>query len=226
MNSDFLHTEIERTEACKTEECPANFELLSIQAARQGDLEAFNNLVHLYQDSVYRLALSLLQERQAAEDIAQEAFVTAFRKLDTFRDGSFKIWILRITRNLGYDELRRRKRRQTIPLEITTREGDTIESPSWLTDNTESPEAAAERTELGTALQLGIAELPDKLKEAVILVDVQGLKYAEAAQVSNVSIGTIKSRLARARSSLRAYLCAPGQPVSGHYCQFAFSLAQ
>jgi len=143
--------------------------------------------------------------------------------LGTFRDGSFKIWILRITRNLGYDELRRRKRRLTIPLEISNREGEIIESPSWLTDDTESPEATAERTELGAALQQGITQLPDRLKEAVILVDVQGLKYAEAAQGSNVSIGTIKSRLARARSSLRAYLCAPGQPGSRHYCQFAYS---
>jgi len=226
MNSDFLRTEIERTEACKTEDCLADAELRLIQAARQGDLEAFNNLVLLYQDSVYRLAYSLMQERQAAEDIAQEAFVTAFRKLDTFRDGSFKIWILRITRNLSYDELRRRKRRLTIPLELNTREGDTVESPSWLTDNAETPEVAAERTELGTTLQLGIAQLPERLKEAVILVDVQELKYAEAAQVSNVSIGTLKSRLSRARSSLRTYLCAPGQPVSGYYCQFAYSPAQ
>ncbi len=225
MDTIFLHNQTVIPNSCMTMDCLDTFETASIQAARDGDLEAFNDLVRLYQDSVYRQAFYLMQEQQAAEDIAQEAFMIAFRKLDTFRGGSFKAWILRIAKNLSYDELRRRKRRKIIPLEITNRQDEIIESPFWLTSKAETPEAAAERTELYGALQQGISQLPDKLREAVILVDVQGLKYAEAAQVSNVSIGTIKSRLARARTSLRAYLCMPEQPVNMSYCQFAFSIA-
>lgn len=226
MNTKLLHHETEIPNSCKTEECLATAEAASIQAAQRGDLEAFNNLVHSYQDSVYRQAFYLMQERQSAEDIAQEAFMIAFHKLNTFRGGSFRIWILRITKNLCYDELRRRKRRPTIPLQITNRQDEIIESPTWLTDDSESPEAAVERIELRGALQQAISQLPDKLREVIILVDVQGLKYTEAAQVSSVSIGTIKSRLARARASLRADLCAPPQPVSRSYCQIAFSAAQ
>ena len=225
MDTIFLDNETVIPNSCTTMDCLAASEIASIQAARDGDLEAFNDLVRLYQDSVYRQAFYLMQEQEAAEDIAQETFMIAFRKLDTLRGGSFKTWILRIARNLSYDELRRRKRRKIIPLEITNRQDEIIESPFWLTSKAETPEAAAERTELYGALQEGISQLPDKLREAVILVDVQGLKYAEAAQVSNVSIGTIKSRLARARASLRAYLCTPEQPVSSSYCQLAFSRA-
>jgi RNA polymerase sigma factor (sigma-70 family) len=224
MNTTLLHYETEIVESRKAEESRVDAEAAAIRAARQGDLEAFNDLVSSYQDSVYRQAFYLMKERQAAEDIAQEAFMTAFRKLDTFRGGSFRAWLLRITKNLCYDELRRRKRRTIIPLEIKNRQDEIIESPSWLTSKAETPEAAAERTELRSVLQQAISKLPDKLREAVILVDLQGLKYVEAAQVSNVSIGTIKSRLARGRASLRTDLCAPSQPVSKSYCQFAFQV--
>ncbi len=221
MNAYLLNNETRIQTNCSTAECQSSGEAGAIQAAQAGDLEAFNYLVRSYQDRVYRQAYYLLQEQQEAEDITQDVFIIAFQKLNTFRGGSFRAWILRIASNLCLDEIRRRNRRAMMPLEIYNDKGDTIETPSWLTDKSESPETAAERTELRTTLQMGISQLPDRLKEALILVDVQGLKYAEAAQVSNVSIGTIKSRLARARSSLRAYLCSPTQPVSRSYCQLA-----
>lgn len=174
-----------------------------IQLARKGDLDAFNRLVMAYQDMVFNQAYRMISEFDVAEDAAQEAFIIAYRKLNTYRGGSFKAWLLRIVTNLCYDELRRRKRRPTTPLEPVDQDDEEIESPRWLSDPGESPEAAAERAELGRALQGCLNDLPEDFKAIVTLVDIQGMDYAEAAEVIGTPLGTVKSRLARARMRLR-----------------------
>ena len=98
-----------------------------IQAARQGDLDAFNRLVLAYQDRLYTQAYRLLGEAEAAEDATQEAFISAYRNIHTYRGGSFRGWLLRIVTNACYDELRRRKRRPTQPLEPLDEEDEEIE---------------------------------------------------------------------------------------------------
>jgi len=174
-----------------------------IQDALQGDLDAFNRLVLAYQDMVYYQAYRMMGEPQGAEDATQEAFISAFRKLKSYRGGSFKAWLLRIVTNACYDELRRQKRRPTTPLEPLDADDEEIESPNWLADDSESPEAAAARAELNEAIQNCLADLPEDFRAAVVLVDLQGLDYSEAAQAIGKPLGTIKSRLARARSRLR-----------------------
>ncbi len=176
-----------------------------IQAARQGNLEAFNNLVLAYQDMVYNQAYRVIGERDAAEDASQEAFISAFRKLHTYRGGSFRGWLLRIVTNACYDELRRRKRRPVVPLEVTTPDGEEIESPRWAVDPTELPEKSAQRVELNQAIQQCLNELSADFRMVVVLVDIQGLDYAEVAQAIEKPLGTVKSRLARARQ--RMQLC-------------------
>ncbi|MBE9524041.1 MAG: sigma-70 family RNA polymerase sigma factor, partial [Chloroflexi bacterium] len=111
-----------------------------IQDARQGDLTAFNRLVLAYQDMVYNQAYRVIGEPGAAEDATQEAFISAYRKLHTYRGGSFRGWLLRIVTNACYDEMRRRKRRPVAPLEPQNKEGEEIESPRWMIDPGESPE--------------------------------------------------------------------------------------
>lgn len=174
-----------------------------IQDARQGDLDAFNRLVLAYQDRVYNQAYRVLGESQAADDATQEAFISAYKNLRSFRGGSFRAWLLRIVTNACYDELRRRKRRPTTSLEPLDEAGDEIESPHWIADPGELPEDNVQRAELGSAIQHCLDELPTDFRVVVVLVDVQGMDYLEAASVIGKPLGTVKSRLARARNRMK-----------------------
>ncbi len=178
-------------------------EAVLIQAAKQGDLDAFNRLVLAYQDMVFAQAYRMINEPEVAEDATQDAFISAYRNLRSYRGGSFKAWLLRIVTNACYDELRRRKRRPTTPLEPLDQDEEEIESPRWLADPGESPEEAAERAELAEALQNCLQGLSPEFRAVVILVDMQGMDYQEASEAAGTALGTIKSRLARGRLKLR-----------------------
>jgi RNA polymerase sigma-70 factor (ECF subfamily) len=181
-------------------------ELRLIMLAKEGDLNSFNQLVLIYQDQVYNQAYRVMGEHNSAEDATQEAFISAFRKMHTFRGGSFRAWIFRIVTNACYDELRKRKRRPTTPLEPLNDNMEEIESPKWMMDTKELPEDSAQRAELAKAIQSCIDQLSDDFRMVVILVDIQGFNYQEASDVLNKPLGTIKSRLARARNNLRTCL--------------------
>ncbi len=178
-------------------------EVALIRAAKIGDLEAFNRLVLAYQDMLYNQAYRVIGEPGAAEDATQEAFISAFRKLHTYRGGSFKSWLLRIVTNACYDELRRRKRKPVAPLEPHNEDGEEIESPVWIIDPGESPEERLQRRELAGAIQRCLDNLSPDFRMVVVLVDVQGLDYAEVAKVLETPLGTVKSRLARARRKMQ-----------------------
>lgn len=170
-----------------------------IRAAKKGDLNAFNRLVLNYQELIYNQAYRIMGEQPSAEDATQEAMIKAYKNIRSFRGGSFRAWLLTIVTNGCYDEIRRRKRRPTVPLEPLNQDDEEIESPVWLTDPSEGPEDAAERSDLRNALHHCLGSLPDDFRLVVILVDIQGLDYAETAQVIGKPVGTVKSRLARAR---------------------------
>jgi len=186
-----------------------------IEAACKGELDPFNILVLRYQNLMYTQAFRLMGESDTAEDVTQEAFIIAYRKLYTFRGGSFKAWLLRIVTNLCYDELRRYKRRPITALEPLDQNQEEIESPSWLTDPGESPEEAVERQELANAIQDCLNQLNPEYKAVVVLVDFQGMDYSEAAQVVGTPLGTIKSRLARARTKMKSCLMGFGELLPG-----------
>jgi RNA polymerase sigma factor (sigma-70 family) len=179
-----------------------------IRDAQHGDLDAFNRLVLAYQDALYNTALRILGDEDLAADATQEAFISAFRALNSFRGGSFKAWLLRTVTNACYDELRRKKRRPTTPLEPETDDGEDVESPRWLADPSASPEEQLEREELEHAIQHCLDNLPADFRTVVVLADIQGLDYTEVASAARVPLGTIKSRLARARLRLRECLQA------------------
>ena len=182
-----------------------------------GDLDAFNRLVFAYQDMLYGQAYRMMGEKYAAEDATQEAFVSAFKKINSYRGGSFKAWLLQIVTNACYDELRRRKRRPTTQLEPVNDENEPIESPSWLTDPGESPEQAAQRSEIRSALEHCLQHLPIDSRAVVLLVDIQGLDYTEAANVIGRPLGTVKSRLARARVRMRDCMNSFGELLPTPY---------
>ncbi len=183
-----------------------------IRDAVRGDLDAFNRLVLAYQDMAFNLAYRMLSDDAAAEDATQTAFISAYRNLSSYRGGSFKAWVMRMVTNTCYDELRRRHRRPTVPLEPASREDEEeIESPSWLADGNPTPEEQVEIQELEAAIQHCIQELPEEFRAIVVLVDVQGFDYTEASRAVGKPLGTIKSRLARARMRLRDCLSGFGE---------------
>jgi len=186
-----------------------------IDAARQGDVSSFNRLVLSYQSMVYNLAYRILGDRHAAADATQDAFISAFRSIGKFRGGSFKAWLLRIVTNACYDQLRRKQRRPTASLDaLLVVEPVPIRS---LTDPGESPEEHALRQELSRAIQVGIGTLPPEQRVTLVLSDVQGLSYQEIAEVTGASLGTVKSRLSRARGKMRDFLLEQRELLPSRY---------
>ncbi len=181
-------------------------EAVLIRLAQHGDLGAFNTLVLAYQDHLFNMALRILGDDDLAADATQDAFLSAFRNITSYRGGSFKAWLLRTVTNVCYDELRRQKRRPTTRLEPEAGDGDEMESPRWLADPGLTPAQQAEADELEHAIQHCLDHLPAEFRTVVVLADVQGLDYSEVATAARVPLGTIKSRLARARLRLRECL--------------------
>jgi RNA polymerase sigma-70 factor (ECF subfamily) len=181
-------------------------EIALVQSAQHGDLDSFNTLILHYQDRVFNTALRILGDEDIAQDAAQEAFISAFRSISSFRGGSFKAWLLRTVTNACYDELRRQKRRPTTPLEPDTKDGDEMDSPRWLADPNMTPAEQSEADELEHAIQHCLDTLPTDFRTVVVLADIQGMDYSEVAIAAHVPLGTIKSRLARARLRLRECL--------------------
>lgn len=178
----------------------------TIQSAQNGDLNAFNELVLKYQNHLFNIALRMLGSEACAEDAVQTAFILAFRGLSRYRGGSFDFWLLRILKNVCYDELRRQKRQPICALEPWLHDDDENETPAWLTDHAQNPAMQAEMTELERAIQNELCRMPPEYRLIIALVDIDGLDYAEAARILGLPLGTVKSRLARARLKLRAAL--------------------
>lgn len=183
-----------------------------IRGAREGDLDSFNRLVLEYQSIVFNVAYRIMGDGDSAGDAAQEAFISAYRNIGGYRGGSFKGWLLRIVTNACYDELRRRKRRPAASLEALTvvETGPDAEGEAQLASEAESPEHHAERAELGGAIQRCLDDLPNDQRLAVVLCDIQEMDYSEIAAVMGTALGTVKSRIARARLKLRE--CLHGHP--------------
>jgi RNA polymerase sigma factor (sigma-70 family) len=192
-----------------------NDEQRLIHTAQRGDVNAFNRLVLTYQDSVYSLAYRIMGERHGAADAAQETFITAYRRIDSYRGGNFKSWLLRIATNTCYDELRRRKRRPATSIEDLP-DADSADGPA-LPDPTATPEQTVQQHELNAAIQECINELGADQRMVLVLSDVQGLSYQEIADSMGTQLGTIKSRLSRARLGMRRCLQAFQELLPAEY---------
>lgn len=179
-------------------------ELITLAVA--GDLDAFNELVLQHQEVAYNVAYRILADENAAADATQNAVISMYRKLDTYRGGSFKSWFLRIVTNACYDELRRQRRRPTIPIEPETNSGELVESPEWLEDKSAGPEEVLGTSEIEKAIQHCLTGLDKKFRVVITLVDISGVDYETVAQIIGSPIGTVKSRLARARLKMQQCL--------------------
>lgn len=172
-----------------------------IRQAQRGDINAFNTLVLAYQDRLYNAAYRIMGDPASASDITQEAFITAYRRLETYRGGSFRAWLLRIVTNTSYDELRRRQRRPATSLDDLSGVDSDDEPP--IPDNNPSPEQSVQQSELHHAIQDCINALGSDQRAVLVLSDVEELSYQEIAEIVGANLGTVKSRLSRARVAVR-----------------------
>jgi len=172
-----------------------------VSLSKDGSLDAFNSLVERHQTAVYNLCLRLLGQPQAAEDAAQEAFLSAFRALPRFAGGNFRSWLLRIAANESKDELRRRRRKDASA--SLSQIYDNSELPLEPADDVAGTELLYERKEAEAAIQTALLELPFDQRLAVTLCDLQGLPYEAVATATGASLGTVKSRIHRGRIRLR-----------------------
>jgi RNA polymerase sigma-70 factor, ECF subfamily len=200
-----------------------------VQAAQSGDLSAFNRLVLSYQELAYNVAYRLLDDPEGAADAAQDGFLKAYRCLKQYRGGSFRAWLLRIVTNTCYDALRARRRRPTSRLEVEDHDPD---YDGRLRDRGESPDEFVMRQELAQAIQAAIADLPQEQRAVLVLCDVEGLDYQEIAGITGAALGTVKSRLWRARARVREILLSQKDlfwgelPSQGRsHCQSRLGLA-
>jgi RNA polymerase sigma-70 factor (ECF subfamily) len=177
-----------------------------IEQAQHGDVESFNRLVLHYQSAVYNLAFRLTGDGGTAADVSQETFISAYHALGRFRGGNFKAWLMRIATNASYDELRRRKRQPQSSLDEIAEENES--SSLLISANLPGPEDQLQKSELARAIQRCLDALPADQRTAAVLSDVEGYAYDEIATIMRTSLGTVKSRISRARSKLRDCLQA------------------
>jgi RNA polymerase sigma-70 factor, ECF subfamily len=173
-------------------------DLILLEQAREGSLDAFNSLVECYQDHLFALVARMVPDRDQASDAVQEAFFSAYRNMRAFRGGSVRSWLSRIAINAAMDQQRLKKRRPAQPY-------PELEDESW--QPPAGPEADPERTamqgERTRVLSAALAAITPDQRQAIVLFDVEGFDYAEIAELTGVSLGTVKSRIHRGRLALR-----------------------
>jgi RNA polymerase sigma-70 factor, ECF subfamily len=197
---------LERKSVMELNNQTAEMEELWIVQASNGDLDAFNQLVLKHQGVAYHHALAMLNDEWLAEEVTQDSFLKAFQNVRGFRGGSFRAWLMRIVTNTAYDWLRQSARRPSQPLFPKDEHGEEVETPYWIADPNTLVEDAVERNEDHEFLYRNLDELQDIYRDIITLIDIQGFDYLEAAQALNVPVGTVKSRLARARLQMKEKL--------------------
>ncbi len=184
-------------------------ELTIIRRVQHGDVDAFELLVAAYEKNVYNVALQMTGNREDAQDMAQEAFFKAYNSLPSFRgESKFSSWLYRIVSNVCLDYRRRQARRPSSSLTVEDDEGENVQLD--VADESQSPEALLERKLTREAVRRGLRELPDEQRQILLLREIQGMSYDEIADAMDLEVGTVKSRIFRARKKLCAFLLKDG----------------
>ena len=185
-----------------------------IRRSKEGDLDAFNEIVARYQRQVFNTAARILGSASYADDATQETFISAYRAIGKFRGVNLAPWLLRIAKNQCYDMIRSMRRRPSDSLE------ENLTNPTFVAAQSGgSAEEGALRGELAAEIQRAILSLPEAQRLVVTLIDVQGFSYEEAAEAAEVSIGTVKSRLSRGRARIRDHLRGLGELLPSEFRQ-------
>ena len=184
-------------------------EVQIVQRVLQGDVNAFEKLVLEYEKSVYAITQRMTGNAEDAADMTQETFIKAYNSLSSFRgDSKFSVWLYRIATNVCLDFLRSRSRKPTVSLSVEDDDGEEVELD--IADESQSPERLLERGLTRDAVRRGLDELSPEYRQILLLREIQGLSYEEIADVLTLEVGTVKSRIFRARKRLCAFLLADG----------------
>ncbi|MEW6164365.1 MAG: RNA polymerase sigma factor RpoE [Pseudomonadota bacterium] len=181
-------------------------DLMLVERVQSGDQEAFGLLVSKYQRRLLRLVMRLVRDPAEAEDVTQEAFIKAYRALPNFRgESAFYTWLYRIGVNTAKNWLIAQGRRMPTVSEITSDDSESIDDGGLLRDE-ETPERLLLSKQIGETVNAAMDALPDDLRSAIALREIEGLSYEEIAQVMDCPIGTVRSRIFRAREAIAARL--------------------
>jgi RNA polymerase sigma-70 factor (ECF subfamily) len=194
-------TDAREAEGRRVEDPGQGIDVALVGQALRGELAAFNQLVVRHQDHLYALVYRLTPDRDQAADVVQEAFLSAYRNLASFRGGSVKSWLGRIAVNAAMDLQRARRRRPSQPY-------PELEDESWQPPAAKEvePEHKAIAAEQSRVLAAALNALPYDQRNCIVLYDVEGYDYGEIARIMGVSVGTVKSRIHRGRLALRTAL--------------------
>ena len=185
-----------------------------VARAKQGDQDAFSQLVEANQNKIYTLALRMTGHPEDGADLAQEAFLRAWRSLPSFQgESSFSTWLYRLASNLCIDFLRREKRRKAAA--VVSLDDEDAAYPLEIPDHRFTPESELERKELRAHVGQALCKLSDEHRQVLVLRELEGLSYGEIAAQLGLESGTVKSRIARARLALRNILLAEGNFLPG-----------
>ena len=174
-----------------------------------GDANAFETLVLEYEKNVYNIALRMTGNSEDAADMTQEAFIKAYNSLQSFRgDSKFSVWLYRIVSNVCLDFLRSKNRRPTVSLSVEDDDGEDTQLD--VADESQSPELLLDRKLTRDSVRRGLDSLPPDYRQILLLREIQGLSYDEIAQALSLEVGTVKSRIFRARKRLCTFLIDDG----------------
>lgn len=174
-----------------------------------GDANAFETLVLEYEKNVYNIAMRMTGNSEDAADMTQEAFIKAYNSLQSFRgDSKFSVWLYRIVSNVCLDFLRSKNRRPTVSLSVEDDDGEDAQLD--VADESQSPELLLDRKLTRDSVRRGLDSLPPDYRQILLLREIQGLSYDEIAQALSLEVGTVKSRIFRARKRLCTFLIDDG----------------
>ncbi len=177
-----------------------------VARVQQGDKKAFDLLVLKYQRKIMRLVSRMVRDQDEIEDVTQEAFIKAYRALPQFRgDSAFYTWLYRIAINTARNWLASNRRRPSSPTEFQNEDGETFNETDNLTDNN-NPESELASREIAETVNATIESLPEDLRTAIVLREIEGMSYEDIAQTMNCPIGTVRSRIFRAREAIAVKL--------------------
>ena len=180
-----------------------------VQKVLKGDVNAFETLVLEYEKNVYNIALRMTGNSEDASDMTQEAFIKAYSSLQSFRgDSKFSVWLYRIATNVCLDFLRSRSRKPTVSLSMEDNDGEEVELD--VADESRSPELLLDRQMTRESVRRGLDTLSPEYRQILLLREIQGLSYDEISQALGLEVGTVKSRIFRARKKLCAFLLEDG----------------
>ena len=180
-----------------------------VQKVIKGDVNAFEKLVIEYEKSVYNIALRMTGNSEDASDMTQEAFIKAYNSLQSFRgDSKFSVWLYRIATNVCLDFLRSRIRKPTVSLSVEDNEGEEVQLD--VADESQSPELLLDRQMTRESVRRGLDTLSPEYRQILLLREIQGLSYDEISQALGLEVGTVKSRIFRARKKLCTFLLQDG----------------